>query len=359
MYGFIYITTNHINEKQYIGQKKYGVNGWETYLGSGIALNNAIKKYGKENFTREIIDEADSPEKLNEKEIYWIKYYNATKSKNFYNIASGGEGGNTIIGYSKEEKEKLSQKRSESLKGINLGKLNGSSKPVICLNTMEIFDCGADADRYYGFKSDTVSNVCNPNSDSKTTKNPNGKERLVWEYYYPEKEYHYVPFVPDHTTKHRRKVYCFEHNKIYNSILECANALNTTPNILHYTLTHKNHAYKKVHLMYYDEYINSSEDDLYQIRLDSRPKAWKRNGFYHKHHSKESKQKMSENSAKTWKGKFGNQHNKSKNVLCVDTGKVFGSTREVEREMRIDHSSVGKCCNGKQKTAGGYHWTYV
>lgn len=44
MYGFIYITTNHINEKQYIGQKKYGVNGWETYLGSGIALNNAIKK---------------------------------------------------------------------------------------------------------------------------------------------------------------------------------------------------------------------------------------------------------------------------------------------------------------------------
>lgn len=42
-----------------------------------------LKKYGKENFTREIIDEADSPEKLNEKEIYWIKYYNATKSKKF------------------------------------------------------------------------------------------------------------------------------------------------------------------------------------------------------------------------------------------------------------------------------------
>ena len=37
MYGFIYITTNHVNGRQYIGQKKYDKSGkWKKYLGSGI-----------------------------------------------------------------------------------------------------------------------------------------------------------------------------------------------------------------------------------------------------------------------------------------------------------------------------------
>ena len=55
-YGFIYITTNKINGKKYIGKKKYCGN-YETYLGSGIAIKNEIAKYGRENFTREIIEE--------------------------------------------------------------------------------------------------------------------------------------------------------------------------------------------------------------------------------------------------------------------------------------------------------------
>lgn len=53
MYGFIYITTNHINGKQYIGQRKYDKKEkWKNYLGSGIILTRAIEKYGKENFSK-------------------------------------------------------------------------------------------------------------------------------------------------------------------------------------------------------------------------------------------------------------------------------------------------------------------
>lgn len=84
-YGFIYITTNLINGKKYIGQKK----GYsDTYLGSGKVLKLAIKKYGRENFKREILDYAYSKEELNLKEDYYIHKYNAHHSDEFYNISS-------------------------------------------------------------------------------------------------------------------------------------------------------------------------------------------------------------------------------------------------------------------------------
>lgn len=55
-YGFIYITTNMVNGKRYLGQKSFnhGEN-WRTYLGSGKIFKDAIKKYGFENFSRNII----------------------------------------------------------------------------------------------------------------------------------------------------------------------------------------------------------------------------------------------------------------------------------------------------------------
>ena len=84
-YGFIYLTTNLVNGKKYIGQKK----GYsDTYLGSGKLLKLAIKKYGRENFQREILDYAYSKEELNFKEDYYIHKYNAHHSNEFYNISS-------------------------------------------------------------------------------------------------------------------------------------------------------------------------------------------------------------------------------------------------------------------------------
>ena len=88
MYGFIYITTNLINGKQYIGQHKG--DGNDDYLGSGDRLVMAIKKYGKQNFKREILEFADSVEELNELERYYITLADAVNNDNYYNIANGG-----------------------------------------------------------------------------------------------------------------------------------------------------------------------------------------------------------------------------------------------------------------------------
>lgn len=92
-YGFIYITKNKVNGRKYIGKKAYDKGDrWKSYLGSGIALKNAISKYGREKFTKKIIDNAITPEELCNKEIYWIKQYNAVESDKFYNISNGGDG---------------------------------------------------------------------------------------------------------------------------------------------------------------------------------------------------------------------------------------------------------------------------
>ena len=110
MYGFIYITTNHINGKKYIGQKKYDKNEkWKDYLGSGIVLTRALNKHGRENFSKEIIEECGSKKQLNEREKYWISYYNAVESDEFYNIASGGDGGRTCYGSTHHASKKVYQ----------------------------------------------------------------------------------------------------------------------------------------------------------------------------------------------------------------------------------------------------------
>ena len=220
MYGFVYITTNHVNGKQYIGQRKYDKQGkWKEYLGSGIILSRAIEKYGLENFSKEIIEECKTKKILNDREIYWINYYNAVESDNFYNIASGGDGGNTIAGYTDDQRNLLSTKLSDMRKGIiNIGKNNGNSRRVICINTMKVFDTINEASTYYNVDKDAIQQCCSDANKRKTAGEING-ERMIWEYYDENKNYEFVPFKRDYKYK---QILCLDNNIIYNSVHEAS-----------------------------------------------------------------------------------------------------------------------------------------
>lgn len=109
----IYVTTNKLNGKKYIGKEKHNN---PNYLGSGKRIINAIKKYGKENFIKEILEECTNEKHMDEREKYWIHYYDATNSKNFYNLAEGGEGGNTRAGFTEKQKKKYYNKISKTKK---------------------------------------------------------------------------------------------------------------------------------------------------------------------------------------------------------------------------------------------------
>ena len=43
-------------------------------------------------------------------------------------------------------------------------------------------------------------------------------------------------------------------------------------------------------------------------------------------------------------------------VVCLETGEVYPSAREASRQTCIDRGNISSCCNGKLKTAGGFHW---
>ena len=94
--GIIYKVTNQENGKIYIGQtiqtlnerknKHYYKARQEEYTTHFI---NALRKYPEEVFTWEIIDEEETQEALDEKEKYWIAYYNSVEEG--YNTKDGGQ----------------------------------------------------------------------------------------------------------------------------------------------------------------------------------------------------------------------------------------------------------------------------
>lgn len=86
----IYRTVNILNGKWYIGKD---AKNYCKYFGSGKAIRSAIKKYGKENFTKEILEECETLEQLSERETVWIEQTNAVNDPMSYNIAPGGQGG--------------------------------------------------------------------------------------------------------------------------------------------------------------------------------------------------------------------------------------------------------------------------
>lgn len=108
MFGYIYETTNLINGKTYIGKKTGEFD--KTYYGSGVILQQALKKYGKKNFKVELLSIYNKEEDLNNAEIMFIETRNP-----IYNIAKGGTGGDTLAKASDEYKQKIIAKRKQGL----------------------------------------------------------------------------------------------------------------------------------------------------------------------------------------------------------------------------------------------------
>lgn len=125
----IYKITNKINNKIYIGKSINIKERWNEHIresllpeekwalnkrGEQTPIHKAIRKYGKENFSFEVIEEC-SVEELNKKEIYWISLLNSSNREIGYNISFGGDGYN-CGGGENAPGNKITQKECDIIK---------------------------------------------------------------------------------------------------------------------------------------------------------------------------------------------------------------------------------------------------
>lgn len=94
-FGRIYIIRNKVNDKVYVGQTTVSIRmRFLNHLsaarrGKDYIIGKAIRKYGEENFYVELLEECLVSE-LNEREVFWISYFNSTDNKFGYNMSVGG-----------------------------------------------------------------------------------------------------------------------------------------------------------------------------------------------------------------------------------------------------------------------------
>ena len=106
--AYVYIITNLVNGKKYVGSsRKTQID--ENYYGSGRLIVNALKKYGKENFTRDILWQGEGDAR--DVESYWLEYFDAAHNPLFYNMTNDTRGNNL-------HKESTKQTVSEKLMGV-------------------------------------------------------------------------------------------------------------------------------------------------------------------------------------------------------------------------------------------------
>ncbi len=272
--GYIYKISNNINNKVYIGQTVRTVNKrWEqhkrdaSYKTFQTHLYLAIYKYGIDNFYIETIEECPD-EKLDEREIYWIKQYNSFH--NGYNETLGGGGR-----YLKDvDNEKIYELWDNGLSISGIAEELNTTRAVI-------------RNRIYSYKN------------------------------YSEEEAIRRGYERNKINKYK-KTYQWDLNgnliNIYNSQIEAAEKIGITNKAISYAIKNKSSC------------MGYFWTDIPEKPIIKNIKNRKKVGQYDLQ---------------------GNLIN------------IYNSRKEASNAVGVDPSSIGKCCNGNQKTAGGFIWKSI
>ena len=183
---WIYKITNIQNNKVYIGQTIRPIEQrFKRHIND--ALNNildthfarAIRKYGKENFIIEQIDIAQTQEELNQKEQYWIQYYNSVNEGYNETDAISKSGGNTYQSKTEVEMEAIKEK----IRQTKIGSKNPMARKIkrtnIITNEIDIFDTVISCAQACGIQNGKTSITDRLNGKIKSP----FKKTWIFEYY--------------------------------------------------------------------------------------------------------------------------------------------------------------------------------
>lgn len=191
-YGIIYCAYNKINQKRYIGQtiQLLSERKCAHYTkDKDIYFHKALHKYNKESWEWTIIDTANSKQELDEKEKYWISFYESNCSDKGYNILDGGSN-------SKPTQEQIRYARDNFVKlySTNKEKITKIRKNIRCVETNKIYSSAAEAHRQTNIHHSHIVAVAN------------GKLKTAGGYHWE--------WCVD-ITLYPNAIYCVELNKIY------------------------------------------------------------------------------------------------------------------------------------------------
>ena len=183
---WIYKITNIQNNKVYIGQTIRPIEQrFHRHLSD--ALNNildthfarAIRKYGKDSFIIEEIDNAQTQDELNQKEQYWIRYYNSVEEGYNETDAISKCGGNTYQSKTEEEMEVIKEKIRQTKIGAKNPMARKIKRTNIITNEVDIFDTVISCAKACGIQNGKTSITDRLNGK---TKSP-FKKTWIFEYY--------------------------------------------------------------------------------------------------------------------------------------------------------------------------------
>lgn len=178
----IYLHKNKINNKVYIGQTSQPpIDRWKNGKGymQCYHFNNAIQKYGWDNFEHIILEQGDwTQEEANYKEQYYINLYDSTNINKGYNITNGGSNNispnalpnainwmrahpdfglaraNDMLKWQKEHPDDVKKQREKAQKKM----AEARKRKVLCVETGVIYESASEAARQN--KGTTQSKIC-------------------------------------------------------------------------------------------------------------------------------------------------------------------------------------------------------
>ena len=353
MNHYIYKITNLANGKKYIGKRscKCPIEQ-DKYMGSGVALLRAKKKYGLENFKKEILELCQDEESayLREKEI--IESLNAVESKEYYNLIYGEIklGGKTGVKTSEETRikiglanKKFTEGRQKALKKAwemrPTGLSHPGSKQVVCLNNNVIYHNSTLASNDLGVSRQAIQEICKGN-----LKSVKGLRFMYFSEYLNHSKKDIDDILKTKTVTNGKNhgksnsVICLNTQKVFDSI--------------------------EIAVENYKEYgVNSSNISAVcrGIRkvCGKMPNGTKLTWMYYKDYLENPNnaiEKLSNLNKKTY-------HSKSKKIICLNSKEVFNSMTEASKKYKVAVSNLCKCCKKELDSIGklnGEHlkWMY-
>lgn len=326
MNHYVYEITNLVNGKKYIGKRscKCPIEK-DKYMGSGMAIISAIKKYGIENFKKEVLQVCNDEDEAYELEVKYIENVKAYSDRKYYNIAHGGKGFRSEhisnINIERWKNADYKEKVSNSIKlawanPLVREKIKVSLKSSWTEERKQAMSEYMKENTYWKGKKmpkhilDRMSKSQRGRKHSEQTKlkiSRSNTGKIL-----PRRE----------ECKNSKKVVCINTGEVFNCIRSIEDKFGFSENHISQCCRGNRKSEGVINgercgWMYYDDYKKISKKDL-DILI----------------------KELSENKS-------------HKKVVCINTGEVFNTVTEASLKYNIPIQNISSCCTQKgNKTAG-------